>query len=607
MIIRILTRSVRGPAKPRQIFAATVLGSMVAFVPSYTDQAFFAIGLVALLFGSGANIPLASAVWFPARLLALAVMPFSFSTGKFLIDGPAHDLIAWFVNAPVFALFGFQYFALTGGIPVAIAFGGIMGALTLWLVRVTRKKLNQYAEGESGWKKVLASPYARGLNWIFGGDWKKPEPVSITRAMFRPLLGVAFLAVVYLVIQFAPGPWLKPVLADQLAEWNGATVDLEDVEVNLARGRLTLVGLEMADDKDLDRNLFSAGRLEADFSTGDFLRGRWSIDRAVAHDSHQGTLRETRGVRVEEPEQEESDSTGGVPTVGDGKTLDDYLEEARVWEERLEQVKEWLEKIAGSDEEGEPESTRERMEREIAELGWGLVASHELREDAPALFIAEFAIEGMESENVEGDPIDVEIRNFSTDPSLVAVSPSVSVRSRSGRIQFDVGLGSSSSSGQADGTTSGLNFVWNEIATEKLLDELKASERPIVENGAIDLKLLGEWGGGKVGELAMPLLVTIREANWRLGGDDAFHLQAVSFPLELSGSLASPSIDFDAEHFRQTVIEAGRAELSGRLQSAAKSEFDELLNKGEDALGVELGTEVKDSAKGILDSILGDN
>ena len=127
MIIRIITRSVRGPAKPRQVLAATVLGSMLAFIPSYMDQLFFAVALVVLLLGSGANLPLAGAVWFPARFLAVLAMPTSFRVGQSIIDGPLHDTIAWLVNAPVFALFGFQYYALTGGIPIAIAFGSPWG------------------------------------------------------------------------------------------------------------------------------------------------------------------------------------------------------------------------------------------------------------------------------------------------------------------------------------------------------------------------------------------------------------------------------------------------------------------------------------------------
>ena len=481
-----------------------------------------------------------------------------------------------------------------------------MGALTILLVSFTRKKLNEFKEGESGWKRVLSSPYARVLNWIFGGDWQKPEPVSITRAIFRPLLGLAVLVAFYLVIQLAPGPWLRPVLASQLEDWNGATVDLDDVELDSSRGRITLVGLELADEKDLDRNLFSASRLEADFSTADLLRGRVAIDKAVAHDSHHGALREKRGVLTGEPQEAGAGGEGdGGPEIDQGKTLDDYLEEARVWEERLEQVKEWLEKIAGSDEEQDPsaESARERLERQIAELGFGGVTAPGLRTGAPMLLISELSIEGMQSDNLDDDLVDVTVRNFSTDPSLVEASPSVSIRSRSGQIHFDVGLGSASASGEK----SGLDFAWGGIATEKLLGELKASDRPIVQDGAIDLKLLGEWGGGKVGELAMPLLVTIRDANWTLGGDDPINLQEVSFPLGLSGTLDNPSIEFDSEQFQETIVAAGKAEVGGRLKDAAKSEFDELLEKGEDALGKEIDSDLKDTAKGVLDSILGDN
>ena len=55
-----------------------------------------------------------------AKILSLALMPVSFALGRVLLDGPTSGLFSAMINAPVLALFGFEYYAVTGGLVLVI-------------------------------------------------------------------------------------------------------------------------------------------------------------------------------------------------------------------------------------------------------------------------------------------------------------------------------------------------------------------------------------------------------------------------------------------------------------------------------------------------------
>ena len=109
-MIRFLARFLRGPSKPRQLYAATILGAMLAFVPDYAAQPGWAFLILVALSASGANLPLAAIVFVPAYLVKLVAMPVSFAIGQFLLDGPTSGFFRQAVNAPFSALLGFEYY-----------------------------------------------------------------------------------------------------------------------------------------------------------------------------------------------------------------------------------------------------------------------------------------------------------------------------------------------------------------------------------------------------------------------------------------------------------------------------------------------------------------
>ena len=151
------------------------------------------------------------------------------------------------------------------------------------------------------------------------------------------------------------GPYLAGAARSGLETWNGATVDVDSVELDLAAGRLAVSGLAMADPNALGTDLFRAARLEADVGTEDLLRKKIVIDRLVVVDGATGASRSNPGALVGPPPAPapptEEETSGGV--LDPGKSLEDYLADAEVWKERLAQVREWLEALSSDEGGGE--------------------------------------------------------------------------------------------------------------------------------------------------------------------------------------------------------------------------------------------------------------
>jgi hypothetical protein len=224
-----------------------------------------------------------------------------------------------------------------------------------------------------------------------------------------------------LLQSFAAGPIVSAALQRGLERANGATVDLENAELDLKSQRLTITGLAMADPNALDTDMFRATKIEAQISGANLLRKRLQLDRVIVSGASSGDSRPHPGRLVGPPPQPIDPEP-----VGDAKTLDDYLREAKIWKERLAQARRWLEKLSGpaEPETETPETLRERLERQARELGYSRVRALHLIEGSPTFAILELdrrpSPHGAELTN---ETLSITASNLSTHPALLGKTP----------------------------------------------------------------------------------------------------------------------------------------------------------------------------------------
>lgn len=603
-MFRDFAKFLRGSHAPIQIFLAAVLGSLIGFAPGFSVAPMLIVLLVLALIVLNAPIGIALLVAGLTKLLAMLSMAISFGIGEWILDGPPRPLMEWAVNAPILALCGLDRYAVSGGLVLGLVVGVVSGWFLVTTLGAFRRKMSGLEENSDRYKKLTSNPFMKCLLWLLvgKGHGKATYGELLSKKQRRPfrVMGVVITALLLGAIVFAPGMFsgvITKISHAQLESMNGATVDLESVELDVDAGRLVVRGLAMADPNALGTNLFEAAELEANISSSDLLRGRLAIDRVSIIEGAQGLLRASPGELVGPPPRPRKPPE---PRAGedDSKTLEEIFEDAQKWRDRLATAREWLERFSGGEDEESPETLEERLEREVAEKGWVGVVARGLAKDAPSLLIRELVAEGVRSSSVEGETLAVRFDNLSTDPGLVDAPARLRIDSSGGKLQVDISLGGASAGQDANR----LLFALNGVATDEAAAGLIVDGQPLLSGGTLDLRLDGFWSGGQVGQLDLPLDVSFHGVELALGSQRQT-LDGLSLPISLRGPLDAPRITLDDDALKDILEGALRAELDSRVgekQAELQEKVDEKLDEKKDELKEKLGDKLGDKLGGLL-------
>jgi uncharacterized protein (TIGR03546 family) len=614
MFMRKIGRILRGSASPAQLMFAAVLGTTLGFMPGFSQAGGLILLMSLLLILLNANLALAAMLGALAKLVSLLVMPLSFRIGGVLLDGPTQPLFKSMINAPVLALFGFEYYATTGGLVLGLIFGLLVGFLIVSVVRTFRHKMANLQEGSDRFRQFLASRWVRLAMWLFVGgganqDYK--ELLARRGKLIRPI-GAAFavLVIVLLLVvqQFFAGPIITAALKNGLEYANGATVDVDSAEVSLAEGRMTVNGLGMADPNALSTNLLEAERVEVDLSGFDLLRKRITLDRLVLVGGRNGMPRSTPG-RLLRARPEPSPA----PEIRPGeKGIDDYLVQAELWKSRLAQVRQWLDKLAGPESpaaqspQEQSESLRERLEREVREKGYTEVAASHLIEGSPLITVIELVAEKVRTSQIEGETLDIRGGHLSTQPHLLDQGPSLSVKSSGGSLDFGVELGSASKSrGESQ-----VALRYAGLPVDKVASQLPAVQnQPPIAGGTMDLSLEGRLWTSPTASIDMPLTVTLHNTTVSVPQAGQAPVEKLILPLQLRGPIDNPRITLSDDVLANALKQAGAELLASKVRAetdkATEKAVGELTKKLDDKVGDQVGKEIGGKAKGLLEGVLG--
>ncbi|MDP1580090.1 MAG: hypothetical protein Q8M02_07420, partial [Candidatus Didemnitutus sp.] len=544
LIIRKFGRLLRGKATPFQIIGGSLLGACLGFMPNFADAPGLIVVLTFALLVLNANLFLAATIGLVAKLLSLALMPVSFALGRFFLDGPTESLFRQLINAPVFALFGFESYVVTGGLALGVVLGLGGGGLLALAVTSFRQKMAGLDQNSPRMHTLLQSPWARcGTFLLAGSGLKKPDYAALLAQskVGNPIrvLGVVVVVLSLLLTtiayQFVASSILTAQLRSGLAQANGATVDLDRAEVDLRAGRVTLTGLAISDPNALGTDLFRAAKIEADLSGRDLLRKRLRLDRVVVLSASSGEARRVPGRRTA-PTQ----AAPEAKAPGDSQSLDDYLQNAQVWRERLSQVQQWLEQLSGPDStagtttEPKAETWEARLRRLAAQHGYASVKATHLIAGAPTFTVTELLAGDIKVARLPDELLQLTARHLSTQPALLANAPELHLTSASDRLQFHAtlaGLGAAPGANQ-------LAFHYRNLAVDDVMQRIKTSGGAVLKGGTIDLVGRGEYflTGGRI---EFPLEATLRNTSVNVGGR-ATNLSQFVLPITLSGSLSNP-------------------------------------------------------------------
>ena len=605
MITRKIGKLLRGKATPVQVMLAAVLGSMLGFVPSFGTGAGLVLFLTLLLIILNANLFVAMTCILLGKAIALLLLPVSFMIGRVLLDGPTQPIFKAMVNAPVLALFGLEYYATTGGIVLGLLVGLGLGIGAVRGINAFRRRMAKLEEGSPRFKQLAGAWWARILLFVFvgRGHGKKTYQDLLERKIGNPIRPIgavlAVLVVIALIIvaQFASGPIVTAALRNGLERVNGATVDIDDAEFDLSEGRLIVTGFAMADPNRLETDLLRADRVEVDVSGADLLRKRLVIDRVVMIDASHGEQRAVPGRivgRAPTPPDPDEDFGLEVPT---GEQLEHYVQQAKVWKERLAQIRRWMQRLSGPDDgDAEGDSTlKERLAQRIRDVGYARVKADHLIDGSPTLTITQLIAKEVDTPYLPDETFDIRGENLSTHPHLLDERPRLLVRSSKRTVEVDIRL-----RGAADEKPNRLKFELHNFPADAIAGQLVFAGSPLFSGGTMDVVTDGTWIGGAGGFVDLPLMVTLKNTMLSLAGRTATKIDQLIIPIGVRGPIDDPRITIDDQALTDALVKAGASELAAELQGKINEELKEA--------GIELPGEldaVGDAIKKGLGDLLG--
>lgn len=552
----------RGNLTTFQVLVATVLGAMLGFVPGFvnledlTGGFIQAPGLIlsvlAVVLILRCSLVIFVITLVGAKFLAFPLAAASFSAGRILLDGPTGSLFETMINAPFLAWFGLEYYQTSGGLLLGLIVG------VFWAVFL-RKALRRTATEEElanrKWQMPVRLVGAVAVILITGGAW-----------LLQSFLGSAA---------------IKDALRGALEQGNGATVELAGLDLDLSGGTMTISGLAMADPNNLSEDLFRAAKLEMKLGTTALLRRRLEIESVTSNAAETGSRRSEPGKRIH------PDQAPKPPEPKDGeKTLDDYFDEAKLWEERLAQANRWLETIFRTNEAESEEDRDKRIEAEIETRGRANVAALHLIKGAPLLLVKEVNL--LNISIVSGgadDQMSIHASNLSTNPSLVESPAKISIKSKKNAFGLDLALDT------AKGGVVGSLFH-NAISVDAIAGQFKSGGKQVISGGTLSISLGGLLKSKGEGGywIDFPLKVSLLNTTLSIKGMKPTRIDKLELPLGLRGPLSSPQIKLDDSALIDSLVTSGKAELANEL----KRQTDKLL-------GDKVPDDVKGVVKGVLD------
>ncbi len=544
IITRKIGSLIRGNTTPFQIYAACLLGALIGFIPSFSHAPALMVLWILLLLVLNANLFLAGIVVLLSKLVLLVAMPAIFSVGRLLLEGPTQGLFKTLINAPVTAYSGLDYYVVAGGQLVALVLGFVLAFVLKRSITNYRKKMMAMSEDSERLKKYNEKMWVKVLKFLFlgKGRGKKSYEELLSVRLGNPIRiwGLAIVVVLGVLVGLAfsklSAPLLTSLAKSNLETANGATVDLEGVDLDLGGGKLEVLGLAMADAQNLDTNIFSSKRIVADVNTADLLRKRFSIDNLVIEDAASGDTRESPGKQIGPQATSDSKSKIEMPDFDD---LDSVLNNAGEWKERLGQAKRWLEQMtAGGEEAAEATSWKDELNSRIRALGHANVKADFLTEGSPTMWIRHIEAKGIKTPYFEGATLDLDGADLSTHPSLAAAAPTLSLVADNKKFDARLSLGGASGTGSND-----LKMLLKDVAVDPLAAKIKSSGEPPLAGGTMDIDL-----SGIIGTAANDLVaqVTFSGTTARISGKPV-SLNGVTLPLAIRGPLDRPGVKLESK------------------------------------------------------------
>jgi uncharacterized protein (TIGR03546 family) len=353
--VRKIMALLRGQVSPVMAGISVGLGFWFGLMPGFYGLHAVLLVLLVLL-----NLPiglfiLSSVVL--GKAASLAGAPVLHKLGLRVIE-QVPELIDLVSSIPIVGVTDFSHTALSGALVAGPVSGALLGLLFGTMVLGFRKtwlKLEKNSEKFNTWQE---KKWVRVMDRIvLGKRAKDAQATLVFKTKFIRKGGIVLAALLILV--FGMGSFffkgkIKDKAAATLSQTNGATVDIADLTLSPTSGRLSVVGLNIADQNNLNNNKIQIGEISTQASVYQMSVGKLVMDQvkisSVQFDQPRPSpaQRFAKTTAEQDAASETFDPNQYEIDANDIDKLENYFAKAKEIKAWIEKVRPWLPKGEGT-------------------------------------------------------------------------------------------------------------------------------------------------------------------------------------------------------------------------------------------------------------------
>jgi uncharacterized protein (TIGR03546 family) len=588
--IRKILAIFRGTVSPVMILLSTTLGLWFGLIPGWSGFHTAIVLLVLVL-----NIHLALFLLSAAlgKAICFAAAPSLFYVGVWLQRNMS-GLFNVLAHIPIIGMTDFSRYSVSGALVVGPAYGLVAGLLLARSVIGFRKALLRLEEGSEKFRKWYSNPWVRILDrLLLGKRTKNAKALFAAKTKVFRKAGVA-LAVIVLVAAIVVTTMLeddtiKGYAARSMTRANGAEVNLDDFNLNMLGGAVSVSGIQITDAKKPENNQVFVGKITADASLYHLLLGRLVMENVEVSDMKFDQLREKPGSVVQSKTEQKPpvfDPCDFKLEDFDINKLEAYVKDAKALKQWLQKVRKWLPK------------PKDKDQKQVPQKYLGYLQARADVPPSPRILAKKIVLDKVEIPSQLFGNSKVSLENVS-DSARAAKLP-VRLRIQSYDTPADVHVTIDYSAQDKEPNVSG---TFEGFDLGKMQSGLNSGSALAFESGAAS----GSFNGRVTNQsIDLTITVTVRDMKATSRGKGALGLDSsttsealdvlknLNTRIRIVGPVTEPRIAFDIEglqgELKEALLAAGKDKLAQEVGKQIKKQLDG-----------KLPDEVPDQIKDVLD------
>jgi len=589
--IRKILAILRGGVSPVLIFLSVTLGFWFGLVPGWSGFHTLIAALVLILNVHLGLFLISAAI---AKGLCFAAAPVLYYIGL-AVQNHLSVLLKLLAAVPVLGMTDFSRYSVAGAVVAGPIIGAVAGLLMARSVIGFRRRLLKFEEGSEKFKKWYSNRWVRILDRLLVGKRTKDAKALFTgkTKIVRKagvVLAILVVAGLIAVANLVKDNAIKDYAAKTLTRANGAEVDVNELDLSILTGAVSVSGIQVTNAEKPQNNQVSIERIAADASVYNLLLGKVVMENVEVSDIRFDQKRATPGKIYDAnaaPKTPVFDPCDFKVSISDINKLETYFKNAKAVKEWLQKIRKWLPKSK------DKEVAVEQMPHKYLEY----LDARALVSPSPRVLAKHILLDKVHIPSPVFGNSSIRLQNISDAPQAVALPVTFELKSSDTLAVLEAAV-DYTSQGDApliSGTFAGLDL-------SKMQSSLGQDAGLTFDKGTAS----GDFNGIITSEsIDLTINVAIRDLQAKglgsgvlgLGSkttSDALGvLNELDTTIRMVGPITEPRLVFDVKgltkKFKEALIKAGKERLAG--------EIDKQINE---QLGDKLGDKAPDGIKGIL-------